>query len=219
MRSTAIGLSFAGTPFARRLANRLVVLAVAGCMVALFSACGSTSGSISVEMFPLEPPPPNEYIIGIGDMLDIQVYDQGQFSGRVRVRTDGKIPITLAGEVVAAGKTPVALQGEIENNLKAVVLVPRVTVIVVESNPLSISIRGEVGRPGLQSVPRGPSGVGVADALAAAGGLTPFAHKDRIYVDRPGEPQRIRFSYQELLRGVGRGASFRLRLGDVIVVE
>jgi hypothetical protein len=46
------------------------------------------------------------------------------------------------------GRRQSLYQGEIETSPKAVVLVPRVTVIVVESNPLSISVRGEVGPPG-----------------------------------------------------------------------
>ncbi len=170
-------------------------------------------------MFPQEPPVGNEYTIGVGDTLNVQVFDQTNLSGTVRVRTDGKITLTLVGELVAAGKTPVGLQGEIEASLKAVVLVPRVTVVLVESSPLTIPVFGQVASPGDKALPRGPAGVGVAQALAAAGGLGTFGHKDRIYVVRPGEPKRIRFNYDDLLRAVGRGPSFRLRLGDSIVVE
>jgi polysaccharide export outer membrane protein len=119
-------------------------------------------------------------------------------------------------DVQAAGKTPVDLASEIEASLKAVLNVPRVTVIVVESSPLPISVFGEVGKAGVQTLTRN---AGVAEALAAAGGLTPFAHKDRIYVVRPGEPRRIQFSYDNLIGGTGRGPMFRLRPGDVIVVE
>ena len=149
-------------------------------------------------------------------MLNVQVYDQDKLSGRVRVRSDGKITIALLNDLQAAGKTPVALSAEIEASLKAVLNLPRVTVVVDESSQLTISILGEVAKAGMAMLPRD---AGVALALAAAGGLTAFAHKDRIYVNRPGQPERIRFSYDDLLRCVGRGPSFRLRLGDVIVVE
>ena len=147
-------------------------------------------------------------------MLNVQVYDQDKLSGRVRVRSDGKITIALLNDLQAAGKTPVALAAEIEASLKAVLNVPRVTVVVDESSQLTISILGEVAKAGMATLPRD---AGVALALAAAGGLSTFAHKDRIYVVRAG--QRIQFSYVDLLRGTGRGPSFRLRLGDVIVVE
>jgi polysaccharide export outer membrane protein len=60
----------------------------------------------------------------------------------------------------------------------------------------------------------------VADALAAAGGLTNFAHKDRIYVVRSSPQQiRIHFTYDALTKGIGRAPLFRLRAGDVVVVE
>lgn len=185
-------------------------------MVALFQACASSGGGISIEQFPQEPPLGNEYIIGVGDTLSIQVYNEDKISGRMKVRSDGRITISLVGELLAAGKTPVALQAEIETGLKALLNTPRVAVVVDESSPLSISVLGEVARPGMQVLARD---AGVAQALAAAGGLTAFAHKNRIYVNRPGQPQRIRFSYDDLLRGVGRGPAFRLRLGDVIVVD
>ena len=63
-------------------------------------------------------------------------------------------------------------------------------------------------------------------ALAAAGGLTEWAHRDRIFVLRYGywadenpAPARIRFRWDALARGAGRSATFQLRAGDVVVVE
>ena len=60
----------------------------------------------------------------------------------------------------------------------------------------------------------------MAQALAAAGGLTNFAHKDRIFVVRSTpKPVRIHFTYDALTRKVGPASAFRLKPGDVIVVE
>ena len=62
-------------------------------------------------------------------------------------------------------------------------------------------------------------------ALAAAGGFSDFAHRDAIYVLRYqlpiGErvPLRIRFTYRSLVEGARPAATFRLRDGDVVVVE
>jgi polysaccharide export outer membrane protein len=129
------------------------------------------------------------------------------------------VSLPFLNDVEAAGKTPVQLAGELESGLKSVILNPKVTVAVEESKPptLSISVLGEVARPGLESL---EPGAGVAQALAAAGGLTVFAHKDRIYVVRRGaRPTRIHFTYAALTRSIGRAPSFRLRTGDVVVVE
>jgi polysaccharide export outer membrane protein len=82
---------------------------------------------------------------------------------------------------------------------------------------MTISVLGEVLKPGPAALSRD---VGVADAVAAAGGLTPFAHKSRIFVVRPRpQPTRIHFTYAALTQGVGPAAAFRLRAGDVVIVE
>jgi polysaccharide export outer membrane protein len=91
-----------------------------------------------------------------------------------------------------------------------------VTVIVEDSTP-TISVLGEVAKPGPQALQRD---TGIADVLAAAGGLTTFAHKDRIFVIRSSpQPVRIHFTYEALTKGIGRAPLFRLRAGDVVVVE
>jgi hypothetical protein len=65
----------------------------------------------------------------------------------------------------------------------------------------------------------------VLAAVAAAGGMTAFAHRDAIFVlryrPRLGDPVplRIRFGYAELARGALHESGFRLKPGDLVVVE
>lgn len=200
------------------LRSRLSVSAAMACaIVALLSACASSGGAIDVDQFKDTSAPQQEYVIGVGDMLNVQVYNDTQVSGRMRVRSDGRISLAFVNDIQAAGKTPVQLASDIEAGLKSVILNPQVTVVIEESTPLSISVLGEVAKPGPQNLQRN---TGVADALAAAGGLTPFAHKDRIYVVRSKpQPTRIHFTYDALTKGIGRAPLFRLEAGDVVVVE
>jgi polysaccharide export outer membrane protein len=61
---------------------------------------------------------------------------------------------------------------------------------------------------------------GVAEALASAGGLTEFAHRDQIFVIRRNPtPVRIRFTYSALAEARGQAATFRLKPGDVVVAQ
>jgi len=193
---------------------------LAGCLMAVLPGCASSPQSFVWVDDLNQPEPPagdGQYVIGVGDVLSVQVWDQEKMSGRVRVRTDGRVSLPLLNDVEAAGKTPVQLAREFEGGLKSVVLNPKVTVVVEESMPLSISILGEVARPGLHAL---NPGAGVAQALAAAGGLTTFAHKNRIFVLRSGPtPARIRFTYKGLTDAPGPSSLFRLRTGDVVVVE
>lgn len=191
---------------------------MAMCLATVLAACASSSGSIPVAEYKAPPEPATaEYLINVGDMLSILVWDQPQMSGKMRVRTDGRISLPFANDAVAAGKTSSKLASDLETTIKAVVLNPKVTVVVEDSKPLTISVLGEVGKPGPQPLDQD---TGLAHALAAAGGLTNFAHKDRIFVVRT-TPQavRIHFTYDELTRKVGPASTFRLRPGDVIIVE
>jgi len=196
-------------------AGALIILA---CLSAWASACASAGGSIEVDNLKEDPSvsAAREYFIAAGDMLNIQVYMDAQTSGKMRVRSDGRITLPLVNDIVAAGKTPVQLARDIETALKTVILSPQVTVIVEDSTP-TISVLGEVAKPGAQALQRD---TGVADVLAAAGGLTNFAHKDRIFVIRSApQPIRIHFTYEAITKGIGRAPLFRLRAGDVVVVE
>jgi polysaccharide export outer membrane protein len=187
-------------------------------MAGFAAACASAGGAISVEQYS-EPPDSgsDEYEINIGDMLNIQVWDQAQMSGRMRVRTDGRITLPLVNDAIAAGKTPGTLAKDLEASLKSVVLNPKVTVVVEDSKPQTISVLGEVTKPGPQSL---ESDTGLAKALAAAGGFTNFAHRSRIFVVRT-KPKliRIHFTYDEITRKMGAASAFRLKPGDVVIVE
>ena len=202
-----------------RTTTKVVVFTLALGAAALLAACASgTGGAIPVAQYKDEPDAgTGEYIIAVGDMLGIQVFDQPQISGRMRVRTDGRISLAFVNDVQAAGKTPVKLGAELEAGLKAMVLNPKVTVVVEESRPLTISVLGEVSKPGTQTYERDS---GVAQALAAAGGLTNFAKKDRIFVVRSNpKPVRIHFTYEDITRKVGPASVFRLKPGDVVIVD
>jgi polysaccharide export outer membrane protein len=160
--------------------------------------------------------------IGVDDLISIRVYAQEPMSARGHVRPDGTLSMPLLGEVPVAGKRPTELSHEIEEQLKqrGFVVAPSVTVAIEESAPLRITFVGEVRRPGTLKL-EGP--VNVMQGIANAGGLTEFASGSRIFVVRTGIPnrevQRIRFRYDDLVAGEPNSTAFRLRTGDVVVVE
>jgi polysaccharide export outer membrane protein len=175
-----------------------------------------------VDELRLAPEPPTAYRIGPGDVLGVRVWNQESMSvARARVRDDGRISVPFLNDVEAVGMTPTALARRLEDSLRSFVVNPVVTVTVEEVRPLRISVIGQVTRPGVYDLEHG---VGVLAALAAAGGLTDYAHRDRLYVLRPvrrsdDAPLRIRFSFDALTRAEPRAASFVLHGGDTVVVE
>jgi len=159
------------------------------------------------------------YTIAAGDLLNVQVYDNAGMSAHARVRSDGRISLPLLNDVLVEGKAPYVVGHELEQTMKQqnLVLNPRVNVVVEESHPLRVSVLGAVARAGAYVV---DPGAGVADALASAGGLTEFAHHDRIFVLRKTPtPVRIRFSFDDLTAGTSKAAAFRLQSGDVVVAQ
>ncbi|MCC6338320.1 MAG: polysaccharide biosynthesis/export family protein [Myxococcales bacterium] len=184
------------------------------------TSCYRPKGAFRTVDDYLPPVSVGEYVIMPGDVLQVRVFQQEAMSSRVRVRVDGRVSLPLVNDWMAAGKTPAALALELQQALKGFINAPVVTVSVEESRPLSVSILGEVARPGVVVL---EPGAGVLTALSAAGGFTDFAHRDGIFVlrSRPGEasPARILFTWDALTSGDGRAATFRLLPGDVVVVE
>jgi polysaccharide export outer membrane protein len=156
--------------------------------------------------------------INPGDLLDVRVFGQETMSTRGRVRPDGTFTLPLLGEVGAAGKKPAALARELERRLTPFINAPSVTVVIEEA-PVFVTVVGEVKAPSVVQLEGPPT---VVQALARAGGLSEFASKDDIFVlrqDTAGTPLRIRFTYLSVIRGERGAGQFRLRTGDVVVVE
>jgi polysaccharide export outer membrane protein len=127
------------------------------------------------------------------------------------------ISVPLIGQVRVAGRMPVEISKEISKRLEPFINSPHVMTVVDESH-IRIVVAGEVARPGTQVVD-GP--VDLLTVVANAGGLTQFAGETDIFVLRtfPTGTYRIRFRWEDVSRGQGRAARFRLRDNDQVVVE
>jgi polysaccharide biosynthesis/export protein len=187
------------------------------------SACSGSQPYVWVSQMPLDRfNGPSDDRIGVDDLISIRVYAQEPMSARGHVRPDGTLSMPLLGEVPVAGKRPSELGREVEDQLKqrGFVVAPSVTVAIEESAPLRVTFVGEVRRPGTLKL---EPPVNVVQGIANAGGLTEFASGNRIFVVRTGAPghevQRIRFRYDDLVAGEPHAVAFRLRTGDVVVVE
>jgi polysaccharide export outer membrane protein len=159
------------------------------------------------------------FVIGVGDMVLVRVYNQDQLTTKARVRADGKITLPLLNDVVAGGYTPATLGQQLETRYKEFLKLPVVSVSVEEAQPLTIPVGGEVAKPGIVTVDRAV-GAGVLQIIVASGGITDFGHKNRIFVLRSkNPPMRIRFTWEALTHGEERAAGFKLQQGDSVVVE
>jgi polysaccharide biosynthesis/export protein len=177
-------------------------------------AAPSTDGDKKAR--PQAPSPADDYRLGAGDKLRIEVYKDPQLSQSVQVRPDGKITLPLIGDMDATGRSPIELRDGITRALKEYMTNPVVTVIVVEATAATAYVMGEVAHPGSIKLD-GP--VTVLQALALAGGLKDFADAKNIRILRKNGAagtQTIAFNYKDAAKGLG--APVYLRPGDTVVV-
>ncbi len=180
------------------------------------SACGSTGPFVWANQLRADEVGGADYVIVAGDVVSVRVFGQDAMSTHAKVRSDGKISMPFLGDVLVLGKAPSTVAREMEAGLKNFINSPNVTVSVDEFQATTVAVLGEVGHPGTISLDRN---AGVLQALANAGGLTEAASRDDIYVLREVPvPRRIRFTY-DLLTKNPPTSTFRLRPGDVVVVE
>jgi len=181
-------------------------------------ACASTGPFVWFRDLPPaeRTAPSGQFLISVGDTVNIRVYEQSALTTDGKIRPDGRIAVPFIGEVVATGKTPSRLAQEIEVALRQFIVSPRVTVNIAQSTPLSVSVLGEVARQGVVTLE--PSS-GLLEALAQAGGPSDYADKSAIFVlRRVPKFYRIRFTYDDLVKNQS-AAAFSLQNGDVVYVQ
>lgn len=171
------------------------------------------------------PPPPEagpmdraDYVIGPSDVLRIQVWRNPELSVEVPVRPDGKISVPLANDVQAAGLTANEVKDVLTQALSEYIAAPDVSVMVREIRSKNVHVVGEVARPTLVPL---VIDMRALEAIAIAGGFTPYADKSDIRVLRPnpdGSVVEYRFNYNAFLKGKQPESNMRLQPGDTIVV-
>ena len=159
----------------------------------------------------------SEYQLGPEDVIQVFVWKEDDLTTTAVIRPDGKITLPLVGEIVASKKTPNQLQLEIGEKYKAFVSKPVVNVIVKEVNSPKVSVIGEVRKPDVYKIKQRTT---VLDIVAAAGGWTEFAKKNKVTVirDDPKGPQKFMLNLDLMLEG-GKAPIFYLQPGDKIYVQ
>jgi polysaccharide export outer membrane protein len=162
--------------------------------------------------------PPPDYVIGVDDVLTIDIWKDANVSGDVQVRPDGKISLKLLGEIVALGLTPAQLTTAITTAAtKMYTDTPVITVGVKQINSRKVYILGEVNKQGPMPL---TGRLTVLQALSIAGGPTEYAKTDRIVVLRTenGKQRTFKVNYKEIMDGKKLEQNIELRPGDTINV-
>lgn len=160
----------------------------------------------------------DDYLIGPGDLLDIQVLEAPDLDTQARVSSHNNISFPLIGKVEVGGLTSQEAEQRIKEDLTEKYMHdPHVIVSVKEYKSQRVAVIGSVKIPGTYEL----LGKGnILDALALAGGLSPEA-SEVAYVtrkDRSGEEKSVKIDLDELLDEGNTSLNVPIHMGDVVYV-
>lgn len=168
----ASGRGDAATAFLRAL----VCIAV----VFVTTACGGPNGTLSNAALTAGHGMTSGYRLAPGDKIEVNVFNEPDFSGEFQVNDSGNVAFPLIGEVPAAGASIEQFRANLASRLRrGVVRNPQVSVAVSSYRP--VNVLGEVRSAG--QFPYRP-GLTVQDAVAMAGGYTYRANTRTVYIRR-----------------------------------
>jgi polysaccharide export outer membrane protein len=186
------------------------------CIALWAQACAPTSAYVWASQLPATTPG-QLGTLRIGDRVQVAVQGQDSLSGEYEVRPTGEIVLPAIGRVAAVGLTVDQLRQQVATRATGFFQNPQVTLVLAGRKAPFVSVVGEVRTPGRYEL---RDQEGVLDALARAGGFTPFASKDGIYViQRVRRSPRVRFRYQDLAGAEPASVNFELHDGDIVIVE
>lgn len=129
------------------------------------------------------------YHLGTGDKLRINIYGEDDLSGEFLVDGSGQVQLPLVGQVKAAGLTIHEFVAEVVTALQNGYLKdPKVSVEVENYRPFYIM--GEVNKPGEYPY---ENGLTVLGAVALAGGYTYRADDSEVYIRHTGDTKEETF--------------------------
>jgi polysaccharide biosynthesis/export protein len=160
----------------------------------------------------------NDYRMGTGDVVRINVYGNPDLTTEARVGEDGGITFPLIGAVKAAGQTPAAAEKEIATRLAkgGFIVDPNVNLNIVQYRGQQISVLGRINRPGKHSLEKISR---VTDALALAGGLAiDGADTITLVRTRDGKTEYRDIDVIALFKPGGEASNELVQDGDIINV-
>jgi protein involved in polysaccharide export with SLBB domain len=159
-------------------------------------------------------PIPSDYIVGPGDLLNVQLYGTQNRNLRLVVGRDGRISFPELGPINVSGRTFARVATDIEQRVARQMIGVRASVGMGDARSIQVFVMGEALRPGSYTI----SGLGtITSALYASGGVRPIGSLRDIQLKRQGQVIRRLDLYDLLLRG-DTSNDAQLLPGDVIFI-
>jgi len=185
--------------------------------VASIKANAFTSGEL-LEQF--NAPEQDEYTLGEGDEITVDVWDHPELSAKLAVGPDGRVTIAQVGVIKVAGLTRDGAAQTIGTSLSRYYIGPIVTVRVDNYVSNHVMVLGRVMHPGLLQFETTPT---LLEAVTRAGGLpvggsgAEKAALARCAIFR-GRDKIVWIELRNLLNGSNLALNLRLQRNDIIYI-
>ena len=157
---------------------------------------------------------PQNYVLGPGDAVVIDIYGASQKSETLTVSPDGDITVPGFGPIHVAGLSVAGAQSKIRSTLGSRYASSSLKLTVGQTRSIMVNVMGEVKAPGTYTLSAFAT---VFHALYMAGGINDLGTLRNIKVFRGGKQVTVVDVYEYILNGRLAG-NIRLHENDVIVV-
>ncbi|MBO4893022.1 MAG: SLBB domain-containing protein [Prevotella sp.] len=157
---------------------------------------------------------PQNYVLGPGDVVIIDIYGASQKSESLTVSPDGDITVPGYGPIKVSGLSVASAQSKIRSTLGSRYASSSLKISVGQTRSIMVNVMGEVKAPGNYTLSAFAT---VFHALYMAGGINDLGTLRNIKVFRGGKQITVVDVYEYILNGRLAG-NIRLQENDVIVV-
>lgn len=173
----------------------------------------------------------DDYLLGAGDRVRIDFFGVPEFTGEYQVLPNGAINLPFAGAIPVQGLTLGRATKLIETRFKPFLARPAIAISLLAARPITVTIAGEVNRPGSYTVSALPtSGLSgdvttpsLTRTIQLAEGVTQSADLKQVQIrrqrpDTPGMLEVVTVDLWKLLQTGDNSQDVRLRDGDSIFI-
>lgn len=159
----------------------------------------------------------SEFILGVGDEVEITVYRHDDLNKKIRIPPEGKNTLPLIGEIQTKGVSIHQLSEKIKEGYDVYIENPQVTIEIASYKGQKIFVLGEVNNPGVYQFDPPTT---VLEAVSKAGGFTLDGKDNSVVLIRGGtsNPEIKKLDLESALDKGEVSQNMCLQTGDVVFV-
>ena len=191
-------------------------------------------GSIKYSLQKNEDFSGERYILGPGDIVNINFLEVKEFSGDYPIMSDGTLSLPIIGLVNSSNLTIEKLTNKLKILYSKELIRPELFITIKKARPINVSLIGEINRPGLYKLDTYPNLSQnssdlinlptIVDAISKAGGITPKSNIKSVSVKRRlsndiTKYKKIDINLVNLLMKGDQSQNLILFDGDIITIN